>query len=78
MIDKGTHYIKDAPPRQVGGPRTRQRVRRFLCIGGPCAGAWRSREELIDAGLDRDYHRYNSAGGRGNHSQIFVHRDLLK
>lgn len=78
LADKGTHYFVKTAPIRPGGPPRRHRVHRFLCIGGPVAGLWRSSMELSDEGLTAEYRDYNNASGRHQgHSMVYIHKELL-
>lgn len=76
--DMGTHYFREVIHWRTGQPTgRRQRVNRFLCVGGPLAGAWRSSEELAHPDPNwRDYAPFNNAGS-SKHSMVFIHKDLL-
>jgi hypothetical protein len=75
LSDKGTHYFVKTAPILRGGPPRRHRVQRYLCIGGPCAGVWRSSEELsLEA--PGQYYPFNNAGS-STHSMVYIHKDLL-
>lgn len=82
VSDMGTHYYREVRHWRTGEPTgRRQRVQRYLCLGGPRNGVWRSADELINAGMIGEYHRYNAGGGRrgkNDHSMVFLHQDLLK
>ena len=81
LRDMGTHYTREVLHWQTGDPvpGRRQKINRFLCIGGPLAGVWRSSEELREEAPDQ-YSDYNAAGGRrgaNKHSMVFIdHRYL--
>ena len=74
VSDKGTHYYIIA--KDWRGVERRRRINRFLCVGGPLNGLYRSGDEIREADLWRVYCAFNNAGSSA-HSMIFVHDEII-
>lgn len=58
-----------------GGSHSNEtKEKKFLCIGGPFAGEYKSWSQIYDL----KYHSFNSSGGNPGHTMVYIHKSILQ